>query len=70
MSPTSTPATNASKIWCLPAYTTILCQTFSPKNDYLAVGSDRGRIAIFRVSDLVSAGRENTGSGEYKRKCF
>lgn len=53
------PAVTASntKITSLPAYTTILSQVFSPNGDYLAVGSTRGRIAIFRVTDLVSSGR-------------
>ena len=51
---------SSPKILSLPAYTTILSQAFSPKGDYLAVGSERGRIAIFRISDLVSAGRDKS----------
>jgi len=46
-----------TKIFRLPAYTTILCQTFSSDGNYLAVGSDFGRIAIFKISVLVSEGR-------------
>ena len=46
-----------TKVFRLPAYTTILSQAFSPDGNYLAVGSDFGRIAIFKVSNLVSEGR-------------
>ena len=70
MSPAVSSTANGSKIWCLPAYTTILCQTFSPNGDFLAVGNDRGRIAIFRVDDLVSAGRDNNESEVDKLSCL
>jgi uncharacterized protein YbdZ (MbtH family) len=70
MSPAVTSIVNGSKIWCLPAYTTILSQTFSPNGDYLAVGNDRGRIAIFRVDDLVSAGRDNSETEVDKLSCL
>ena len=49
----------STKILRLPAYTTILCQTFSADGNYLAVGSDFGRIAIFKISLLVSEGRNS-----------
>ena len=48
-----------TKILRLPAYTTILCQTFSSDGNYLAVGSDFGRIAIYKISTLVSEGRNS-----------
>ena len=56
-----------TKIFRLPAYTTILSQAFCPDGKYLAVGSDFGRIAIFKVANLVSEGRstkENSQSLE------
>ena len=46
-----------TKIFRLPAYTTILCQSFSPDGNYLAVGSDFGRIAVFKIDNIVSEGR-------------
>ena len=46
-----------TKIFRLPAYTTILCQSFSPDGNYLAVGSDFGRIAVFKIDSIVSEGR-------------
>ena len=60
----------SNKILSLPAYTTILCQAFSPKGDYLAVGSERGRIAIFQLSDLVSVGGDDSESGAEKLSCL
>ena len=48
-----------TKILRLPAYTTILSQTFSSDGNYLAVCSDFGRIAIFKISVLVSEGRNS-----------
>ena len=48
-----------TKILRLPAYTTILCQRFSSDGNYLAVGSDFGRIAIYKISTLVSEGRNS-----------
>ena len=48
-----------TKIFRLPAYTTILCQAFSLDGNYIAVGSDFGRIAIFKIADVVSEGRNS-----------
>ena len=59
-----------SKIASLPAYTTLLAQVFSPNGDHLAVGSARGRIAVFRVTDLVSAGRGEDRTGVDKPCCL
>ena len=68
MSPAVTGSNN--KVTGLPAYTTILSQVFSPTGDHLAVGSARGRIAIFRVTDLVSAGRSEDRTGVGKSGCL
>ena len=59
-----------AKVFRLPAYTTILCQSFSLDGNYLAVGSDFGRIAVFKVANLVSEGRsgKDTQMGQNKSK--
>ena len=59
-----------TKIFRLPAYTTILCQAFSLDGNYIAVGSDFGRIAIFKIADVVSEGRNSgdASSGASKNK--
>ena len=59
-----------TKILRLPAYTTILCQSFSLDGNYLAVGSDFGRIAIYKISVLVSEGRQpKDKSNDALNKC-
>ena len=63
--------TEKTKIFRLPAYTTILCQTFSPDGNYLAVGSDFGRIAVFKIDNIVSEGRttkDEASSNTHKSK--
>ena len=57
-----------TKVFRLPAYTTILSQAFSPDGNYLAVGSDFGRIAIFKVSNLVSEGRSHKENSQAVEK--
>ena len=37
----------------LPAYTTITAQSFTKDGLYLAVGSDQGRLAIFKVMQIL-----------------
>ena len=59
-----------AKVFRLPAYTTILCQSFSLDGNYLAVGSDFGRIAVYKVANLVSEGRSTKDNqiGQNKSK--
>jgi hypothetical protein len=52
----------AHKIWNFPSYSTILTQTFSPDGNHLALGNDRGIVAIFSVNDLLSSGRNASGN--------
>ena len=37
----------------LPAYTTITAQSFTKDGLYLAVGNDQGRLAIFKVMQIL-----------------
>lgn len=58
----------AHKIWNFPSYSTILTQTFSPDGNHLALGNDRGIIAIFSVNDLLSSGR-NANANDSGASC-
>ena len=37
----------------LPEYTTLFSQCFSPDGKYLAVGDDRGRVALFILDKIA-----------------
>lgn len=51
-------STGMASLLSLPAYTTVMAQIFSPDGQLLACASDKGRLAFFKVSDLVSEGRK------------
>ena len=37
----------------LSEYTTLFSQCFSPDGKYLAVGDDRGRVAVFKLDQIA-----------------
>ena len=46
-------APKSGNVITLPAYTTITCQSFTKDGQFLAVGNDQGRLAIFKVMQIL-----------------
>ena len=46
-------APKSGNLVSLPAYTTITAQSFTKDGQYLAVASDQGRLAIFKVMQIL-----------------
>ncbi len=52
-------SSGTAALLALPAYTTVTAQAFSPDGSLLASANDRGRVALFRTTDIVAQNDED-----------
>ena len=48
----------------LPAYTTITSQSYTEDGEYLAIANDHGRVAIFKVPQIID--KESKGNAIFQ----
>jgi len=67
----NTPVASATTMSRLPAYTTILCQSFSPDGSLLVIASDFGKVAVFKTKEMAASSSANDSEDQKTVKgCF